>query len=344
MTAPQYITPILRLRTATSPTAPPMVVAELELDPFDASVPLSQGDPGKRGPVGDYQDPIRFQAFIDDDADLPDDLDPEHTGWTYANTTTRDVHIWDGGAWVHVEGVLADDGPVGPENLLTISGADSVLPAQGGASITGSSNTQHLHLTLPIGDKGTTGPAGPRVPIRQSEDYVEPTDTGPLANQLLGWVGLWSPVDPRALRHVYTLGEADFTDVPTPANDAVRVAAQIVVPPQPWDWRPMVFGGLAVDANSGQSASTMTRIDMEIRVGEVDGSLIALGTGINSTREVVCRVMPFFDAEIVPESQVGVVPAGSSVTLVVVLRRIFGAREWAHVRSRGSLVVNMSPV
>lgn len=343
MTRPVTITPTIHLRKGEMSSGLPIITAELELDPFDAAIPLPDGDPGPQGPAGVYQPPMSFQQFITDDAALPDDLDTAHTGWTYANTTTRDVHVWDGGAWVVFEGVLAEDGEVGPGNELTVTSSDSITPAAGGASITGT-NPQRLHLTLPIGDRGERGVPGPRVPIRSSEDYVEPAGEGVLANQLLGWTGLWTPVDPLTLRGAYTLTAADFTEVAEAVNDEWRLAAQIVLPAQPWPYRPMVFGGLAVDANSGASATTMTRIDMEIRLGADDGTLVALGTGINSTREVVCRAMPYFETEIVPESQEGTVQAGESVTLVVVLRRIFGSRAWTHIRARGSLVVNMSPV
>ena len=347
MTGPAYITPTVHLRKGETPSGLPVVTAELVLDPFDAATPLPDGDRGKTGEPGTYQPPLTFQAFIDDDADLPGDLDTDHTGWAYGNTTTRDIHVWDGGGWITFDGVLAEDGDIGPGNELTVTSADSTRPASGGASITGG-GPQNLHLTLPIGDKGVPGDAGPRVPLRQSEDYLQPPteaeSADPLANQVLGWTGLWTPLDPLTMRGPYTLGEADFTEVTEPNADDWRLVAQIVIPGQPWPWRPMCFGGVAVDANSGSTTSSMTRADLEVRIGSDEGPMVALGAGVNSMRQVVNRVMPHFDGEIVPEAQQGTVQAGESVTLVLVLRRIFGPREWTHIRARGSLVVYMSPV
>ena len=342
MTGPVVITPAIHLRRGETSAGLPIITAEVELNSFDSAVPLPAGDDGDRGPIGDYQPPLTFRAFITDDADLPDDLDPEHTGWTYANTTTRDVHVWDGGAWLVFTGVLAEDGPVGPGNTLAVTSSDSVVPASGGASLTGSS-PQQMHITLPLGDKGADGPPGPREPIRTSEDYTEPEE-GPLPQQVLGYTGIFTPLDPSTLRGVYSLPEAAFTEVATAADDEWRLVAQITLPAQPWPWRPLVFGGVLVDANSGTSVSSWTRCDMEVRIGTDDGQIVALGTGINSYRDIMCRATPHFDAEIVPESYIGSVQAGESVTLVVVLRRIFGPREWAHMRGRGSLMVYMSPV
>lgn len=342
MTGPVYITPAIHLRRGETPTGLPVVTAELVLDPFDAAIPLPEGDRGDRGPTGVYQPPLAFQSFLDDDGDLPDDLGTEHTGWTYANTVTRDVHVWDGGGWLLFDGVLAEDGPVGPGNVLTVSSSDSTLPASGGASLTGT-GAQHLHITLPIGDRGEMGVPGPRVPIRTSEDYVESED-GPALQQLLGYTGLFTPTDPLALRGEFTLGAADFTEVTEANGDDWRLVSQVTIPAQSWPWRPMVFGGIAVDANSGSGVSSWTRCDMEVRLGNDEGQIVALGSGINSSLQVMCRATPYFDAEIVPESYVGTVQAGESVTLVVVLRRIFGSRAWTHIRARGSLTVYMSPV
>ncbi|MGY2060666.1 hypothetical protein ACW9HQ_37870, partial [Nocardia gipuzkoensis] len=195
------------------------------------------------------------------------------------------------------------------------------------ATVTGAPPNLTLNLTVPRGVKGLKGEAGGPGPIRGASDYA---DTMTADGAIPVWdasIQKWRPRPYPGLRGPWSIIESRAWDggngfAPSQTNVSASqiTVAQLSIPSQDCDWRPMITGGVYVQNWEGAS-SFKSRIDAEVHIGSVDGQIVALGPGFPASTNVYARFQEYFGTRITPDSAIGVIPAGQPVVFYVVVRR-----------------------
>ena len=331
------INPRLELRGVNDNNGEPIRTVSLEATPTEGYLELPKGDPGAAGDPGPTQPVVKWQGAINTEAALPSGLGGGQAGWAWGNTANGDVFIWLGDTWLRLPHALTVVGPAGASNRLSIGTVTVVDPSQpAAATLTGEPPNQVLNLSIPKGDPGPRGDPGPAGPIAEAADFDA---TAPLqVGDVLAWNGTkWGPQSFPAIRGPWTLGSGAFAE--KNVDTASEVIAQLTIPAQSVDCRPLVFGGVETNPRS-----TDTRIDTEVRLGSATGVLVGLGPGIPDDMYVTSRILPCLEGTYTPDNAPDVVPAGTQTVLYVVQRRFFGTITWRSTRLRASLVAYLVPV
>jgi hypothetical protein len=297
---------------------PAMMTGTFEMAANDGAVTMDAlvgppGPPGENAAIVKMQ----YQSTIDDPDDLPDNLtsgaiDIGKTWWVGNN-----VYMWSGTQFVVKQmGVMGPPGPyphIHPSvELLDPDGDDSTEIVTSGTT---ADPGWLLKLKVPRGETGAAGP------IRDAEDYDN--SVPPLVGEAITWNGThYAPgkFDTLSVR-AYSLPQASFVSF-NGITTRQQIAA-FAVPPQPFDWKPLVWGhiraiGVELDADP-------LILGCEVRLGSTAGTLVGRGFGNIST---YATIIPHFSTPssgsdaITPENGTALVPAyhsGSQGTVFVSL-------------------------
>ena len=297
---------------------PAMMSCSMEASGVDGTVTMDalvgpQGVPGEPCPVIKME----YGSPIDDPDDLPtdlldNDLDRGRTWWIGNN-----VYIWAGEDWMIRQ--MGTPGPPGPVPHITPSFELVDTPNE----IVTSGTDLNPGWLLKINKEEIRGPEGNGTAIRNSADYDN--SVAPVMGEAIVWNGTkYAPgkFDLVATR-CYSVPEAAFTSF-----TAITTRQQIVafaVPPQPFDWKPIVFGQLRVVGVELDSDPLI--IGCEVRLGHVSsGTLVGRGFGNISTWTTI---IPHFSTPsaahdaITPENATAVVPAYHSGTEGTIYASVF---------------------
>lgn len=321
---------------------PAMMSCSMEASATDGTVTMDalvgpQGVPGEPSPIVKME----YGSQIDDAADLPTDLlnielDIGRTWWIGNN-----VYIWSGEGWMIRQ--MGTPGPPGPVPHITPS--FDLVDTENEIIISGTDLNPGWLLN--INREAIRGPAGEGGPIRGAGDYDD--SRTPVVNDIIAWNG--SHYAPKPLDvvhpHVYSVPEAAFTSF-----SAITSRAQIcafAIPPQPFDWKPVVFGqvrvvGIELDADP-------LIIGCEVRLGNSSaGTLIGRGFGNITTWTTI---VPHFSSPqsandaITPENSTAVVPAyhsGSEGTIYASVFNDGSVGAYNFSKTNAQLVVMVMPV
>jgi hypothetical protein len=258
---------------ATMPDTPDMFGAELEVMDDRGAMDLSNVT-GKPGRDGDAQFALRRgdNIFIDTLAELPDDLtdDDEDVGKYYiistkdgqGNITEQWAYVWYGVDQGYVKTYMGSQGVPGPIPRIqpTVKLIDPALEPfidTGGTTLV--PNWQ-INLNVQRGETGWNRPgvdennqAFPTRWFYQFPDYDG--DPAPSTNMVLMCTAdyndqgdnIWRPANLLALApRVYSVPETAFTSHTGSfqgiATDEDVNIATILIPAQPFDWTPVVWG------------------------------------------------------------------------------------------------------
>lgn len=81
--------------------------AIIQVEPAGAYLELPRGRRGPKGNKGDRGPGLQFQGIVKSFKDLPSTLNQSNMGWAWVNTSTKELHIWNGTSWIHVPNVAA---------------------------------------------------------------------------------------------------------------------------------------------------------------------------------------------------------------------------------------------
>jgi hypothetical protein len=258
---------------------------------------------GPKGDPGQNAFALRLQKDnIDDPANLPttltntdadvgkywmiDDVDSD------GNIIGSSAYIWYGASWRRM--MMGTPGPPGPVPIITPS---VVLLDPNGAENTNvhvDGSTLQPSWTLRL--KVPQGPAGPPGSALSSAGDVDFTTKAPALGDVLQFNGTkWVPASlENLIPKPYSVPESAFT-----AYSGLSQRATIgtfAIPPQPFDWVPIVFGQLG--AWGLELSTSPLTIGAEVRVGDpVTGTLVGRGFG-NSFGEV--NIFPHFSSPTTP--------------------------------------------
>ncbi|MFR9750516.1 hypothetical protein ACL02S_05720 [Nocardia sp. 004] len=332
----------------------PGLLQSLHGTPHAGALELMTGTPGPEGLQGEAGAAFRWEGDIADQAALAavaSKLTTAHAGKTWRLLATDTLMYWNGTSFdtfVDAFGAAGPDGEPCTVNIGTVDTGPAGSDLQ--VTVTGTRPNLVLNLTVPRGIKGRKGEPGGPGPIRQAPDYAD----GPHVDRAVPvWdetAQKWKPGPYPGLRGPWSIletqawdGGAGFAEPQSNVSGPLTVA-QLQVPAQDTDWRPVLSGGV-ITATNESVGNFSTRVDAEVRIGSATGQIVALGTGLPFGAQGYCYFQPYYATmDLTPDSTIGVIPAGEQATLFVVLRRNKGSSKFSYIRSKAQIICWARPV
>jgi hypothetical protein len=333
---------------------PPMVNGSFELSGTDGTVTLDalvgpQGVPGAPSPIVRMQ----YQDNFDEPSELPTNLTNTEAdigkAWWVGNT----VYMWTG--TTYYEKQMGVPGPPGPVPNITFS--TQIVP---------SGTVDSLAVPVDIVQSGTDlnpgvlirfdadsirGPQGTASPLRGAPDYdnsVQPAD-----GQAIVWNSQKQKFVPGSFDmlsvRMYSIPEANFNSYI--GFGTRQLVGSFAVPPQPFDWKPMVWGHIRAQGVDSNLLDGIFTIGAEVTLGDaLSGQRIGRGFGNISNWTTI---VPHFSTPsaqataVTPENGVAFVPAyhsGSQGTLYVSLFNDGAVGQYSFDKNNAQLIVMVVPV
>ncbi|MFD6392798.1 hypothetical protein [Nocardia sp. NPDC060259] len=333
----------------------PGLVQALQGTPRDGGLELTTGAVGPQGPAGEAARLFRWEGDIADQAALTAltaKLSSAHAGKAWRVLSTGGLAYWNGTGLDTFPDAFGAPGPDGESCSVSIGSVTTGPPDSDlQVTVTGAAPDLVLDIVVPRGITGSKGTEGGPGPIRQATDYADgahPDRAVPVWNATTskwsgqpypGLRGPWTIVEDRAWD-----GGPGFAPSQSGVSAASMVVAQLQVPAQDTDWRPMITGGVVLRPLENSDQFT-TRIDAEVRIGSGSGQIVALGSGYVTGVRTRVRFQPYLATRnVTPASAVGVIPAGQAATLVVVVRRGAGSANYDYQMADAQIVCTARPV
>ncbi|MCM6777279.1 hypothetical protein NDR87_27710 [Nocardia sp. CDC159] len=344
-----------KLRGIDEGVGAPGLVQSMHGTPRDGSFELITGTPGPVGAQGEQAATFRWEGDISDPvalAALATRLGTVHAGRAWRVKSTDTLMYWNGSGFETFTDAFGAPGPDGKPCSITIGTVDTgPVGSDLRVTLTGTAPNLVLNLVVPRGIKGRKGDPGGPGPIREASDYLD----GPLVDRA---VPIWSETAQKwklqpypGLRGPWSLVEARaWDDGPgfAPGKRDINVdsmtVAQLKIPAQDTDWRPVLGGGVVTSTTEPHEITSVTRVDTEVRLGSPTGQIVALGAGFPMGVDGIGYLQPYYGVRsMTPDSTVGVVPAGQATTLYVVLRRK-GTSTWIYYQSNAQIICWARPI
>lgn len=333
---------------------PQMVNGSFELSGTDGTITLDalvgpQGIPGTSAPI------VRMQYA--DDFDAPSELPTNLTNtaadigkaWWIGNV----VYMWSGTGYVEKQmGVV---GPPGPVPDITFA-----------AELVPSGTSQSLDQPIEIVQSGTDlnpgvlirfdhnairGPQGTPAALTSAPDYDN--SLAPIDGQAIVWSAQKQKFVPGSFDMLsvrcYSIPEQNFNSYV--GVGARQLIATFAIPPQPFDWKPFVWGHIRAQGVDTNLFDGVLTIGAEVTLGDaVAGSRIGRGFGNIASWTTIT---PHFSTPqskavaVTPDNEVGVVPAfhtGSQGTVYVSLFNDGAVGTYSFDRTNAQLIVMCVPV
>ncbi|WP_392452061.1 phage tail protein [Corynebacterium dentalis] len=350
MATPTYndLTTQLRLRWVDVEDVRATQHAVIEVTPDAAYLELPRGRKGDKGDKGDPAPPLLWRSLVTDRSQLPRDLQDVDAGAAFADTGSKSLWVWDGSQYFEVPDFIGLRGEPGVTPRVQIG---SVTP--GGAasvSVNQAASTEDmfvLDFVLPQGPRGAPGDKGdPGTASNVSASPDVDVSRPPVPGEALTWNGLkWAPRTVLSPVGPFTLGPTDFTSVDQgligSGDVTERLVASLTIPPQPFDWRPVVLSGLVkIQTPFG------VQFNAEVRVGNAQqGDVVGYGVGkVNNKWDEPILIRPHFPQAVTPGSNYAVVKANTATTIYVTLKKHMGTiGAWKTDREWCSLTVMAQP-
>lgn len=301
----------------------------------------SAGGPGAQGPAswpwiwqGDVADRAALDALAPGEAE-------KYKAWRVVAENA--IYYWTGLHWIRFVNAFGAPGPQGPANALTAEAIAGATGSSAAAALTGTAPNQHLQITLPRGTQGPQGPPGEAGAIADSADVGDMT--GAVQDSVLAWSATdseWQPVPAPRLSGAWAIGASQISGG-SQISQSPRTLATMTIPAQPIAYRPLVMGG-HVNVYTHVTALNQSRVDLEVRLGAIDGDLIAYGHGVPSVNKVAVLLRPCWFSAIGPSSTQGVVAANTTASLYLLARRVTGSRNYTIVSGGSQVVVWGLPI
>lgn len=313
---------------------------------------------GPTGPAGDPLFNLRLQlTVLSDPSQLPTDLTNTDADigkyWIIVqtdgsgNVISSAAYIWYG-----AEFRFLDFGTQGPPGIyphiapkVALTGNSSAVSTVSAVTGTGAATSPYgwtLNLHVPAGPEGEAAPLASFSDVNMT---VPPT-----LGQFLAYNGTdWAPADVGDIFiQPYTVPESAFISIAGIRFASTTTVCAFSVPPQPFAWKPLVWGQLAMFEL--ELSLNPLAIGVEVRLGSPTGTLVARGFG-NSLSGVVTLVPHASDpgnpsVEITPSNATAEVPAnhgGTQGTLYVNLLNDGIAALYDFNASNSELVVLAVP-
>lgn len=349
---------------------PDMVFGSYELSGTDGNIDLTAIQ-GEQGPPGVPADIVKMQ--YEDNFTSPTQL-PENLenvaldigkAWWIGNV----VYVWTGTTFYQKQ--MGVPGPVGPTPNITCQ--SELVPSGTPTSLTTPievqpfGTPQNPTLLFQFDQDSITGPAGPTGPIVDAPDYSNLTI--PNDGDAILWNAMLQQFMPGSFDLMsvpcYSVPEGAFEAVANTQGATQQEVLQFSIPPQPFNFIPIVFGQVAAVENVsgggffevlfadlfGGGTITPANVGATVMLGDAThGQLVARGFGNVSN---YAFIFPHFSTPITPNtaisptSSTAVVPAyhtGKQGTLFVSLGNDGPLVGWQFVGQNSQLIIMCIPV
>ncbi|MFE3060721.1 hypothetical protein [Nocardia sp. NPDC059236] len=330
------------MRTVEDPVGLPYTVNSVELAGREVLVEIRQGPPGIQGLQGGPAWPWLWMGDIASFAALQAlGLGTADARKAWRVVAENALYLWTGMEWVRsLDAFQAPGHQADPTTLdgVAIAGATGSAAA---ASITGTAPDQQLAITFPRGATGDVGDPGQPGRIADAQDVDM---SGARQDYVLAWDAADSkfhPVTPPRLAGPWAIAGGQFTGGSN-LSQSPKTLATMNIPALPYAWRPIVLAGTIAIQNH-VSPPDAGRVNVEIRLGSLDGTLIGYGVSVGLANSSEVAFHPRWEYPLSPGSDLGVVPANTTAALYVVARRVFGSSNYSVQTANAQLIVMAQP-
>ncbi|MFE3196272.1 hypothetical protein ACFXHA_45255 [Nocardia sp. NPDC059240] len=333
------------MRSVTDATGLPHTVNPIEVVDRQVLVELREGPPGTLGPQGDPSWPWTWAGDIASFAALQ----ALHLGTADARKAWRVVdeqalYLWSGMEFVRMLGTFQAVGHQAPPTTLAGSATAGPTGSAAAVAITGTAPDQQLAITFPRGVTGDVGDPGVPGPIRAAEDVGDLS--GARQDAVLAWnaaAGEWQPRPAPRIGGPWAIAASQFTGGGSNLSASPRTLATMNIPAQPYPWRPIVIAG-NIGIQNHVSAYDAGRVNVEIRLGAIDGPLIGYGVSTALANNSVVQFYPRWDYAIADGSTHATVAANVTAAIYVLAKRATGNANYSVQTANAQLVIMAQPL
>lgn len=325
----------------------PLLDATVVLKPEDYDANMPPGPPGIDGPPGRPRATFVKVGQIANAAARPTGLGADDRGKWWHRLDTNGMDVWTGTAWKHSPNAVGVTGPAAAPNVLT---PKPVLRDETYTTATvelkgGRAGDQTILYTVPAGLRGGAGPFGASGAIAESPDY-DPS-YAPVHGSMFAYSRggqRFRPLMPPNGYGPYYFGPDAITPTDTSfVSTDQLVAATLVVPAMPFDYRPIVTGSFRAGTNGAS-----TTVSVMVRTRDLDGQIVAQFAVPFKNNMIDGNILPFFGDPVAqrvsPSNGYAIVPAYEEMTYYVTLERTAGTAGLNYTQADGSVSVWCQPV
>ncbi|MBF6459795.1 hypothetical protein IU433_12185 [Nocardia puris] len=330
------------MRGVSDPVGLPYTVHPAELIDRELLIEVREGPVGDRGPQGDPAWPWQWMGDAATFADLqalPLTTADARQAWRVIDE--NNLYLWTGAEWIRFLNAFQAPGRQGPATVLTGVANASSVGSSASATITGTAPNQVLTITAPRGDPGDAGDAGVAGAI---SDAVDVDITGARQDSVLAWdtvTSTWKTVPNPRLGGPWAIAGGQFGAGSNISGD--RTIATMNIPAQPVAWRPIIMSG-SINIKVHANVLDDTRVNIEVRLGAVDGPLIGYGHALAATNNSMCQLVPRWEVAIGPDSAHATVAPNQTAAIYVVSKRASGPATYTITNQGAQLLVMAQPL
>lgn len=322
----------------------PHTVNPIELADRQLLVEIRQGPAGPAGAQGGPAWPWTWMGDIADFAALQS-LNPGTSDARKAWRVVAEqaIYLWTGMDWIRFAAAFQAPGHQGPPTVLVGAAVAGATGSNASAQITGTAPNQVLEITFPRGITGPTGDPGDPGPIADAEDVGD--ISGIRQDFVLAWnasAAEFRPIPAPRLGGPWAIAGNQFTGGSN-LSQSPKTLATMNVPAQPIAWRPIILAG-NIGIQNHVSSFDESRVNIEIRIGGLDGELIGYGVSASLANNSMVMLHPRWEYPIAPGSTVGIIPANTTATLYVIAKRVFGSANYSVQTANAQLIVMAQPL
>ncbi|WP_280410681.1 hypothetical protein [Nocardia asiatica] len=332
------------MRGVDDPVGLPYTVHPVELAGREVLVEIRRGPQGERGPQGSASWPWDWQGDAATFAALQAlGLGTADKRKAWRVVADNALYLWTGRDWIRFVSAFGSPGRQGAPNALTGVGVAGATGSSAAAEITSDAPGQTLAITMPRGATGDQGDPGEPGAISDAADV---NAAGAKQDSVLAWTappGEFRPIPPPRLLGPWAIASGQFSGG-SQLNDSPHTVATMTIPAQPIAWRPIVMSG-SLAMLTHVSAIGETRVDVEIRLGAIDGALIGYGVGLGAANQYQVNFFPRYEYPAAPNTTTfGVVQPNQTATLYILARRVLGTRLYTIVNGGAQLIIMGQPL
>ncbi|OBA62182.1 hypothetical protein A5780_19170 [Nocardia sp. 852002-20019_SCH5090214] len=326
----------------------PVLTATVTPDADSAALPLPDGPDGPIGDRGSAQAPFIKVGTIANAGARPTGLGADDRGKWWHRLDDNGMDFWTGTSWVHSPDAVGDQGSNAPATTITTTTLHDPALTVPAVKVTGSGPDLAVAVTVPAGLQGIPGPAGASGAISDATDYDD--STGPTQGSVLAYnlgAKKWRVQPPPGGFGPWSWWGTDFAADQEVATDKL-IAGTFTLPALPFQWRPVVYGHLAIYCQLVSSTNAVAYA----RLNNSNGIMLATAAGarIDGSYNPLALNPTYGDEgtkPLSPSSTYATVPAYQSASIVVTVERVGSASSTAKIgyrQSGASLVVWAMPV
>ncbi|MFE3051611.1 hypothetical protein [Nocardia sp. NPDC059239] len=333
------------MRSIQDPTGLPHTVNPVEVADRQVLVELREGAPGIQGPEGDPSWPWTWEGDIATFAALKAlSLGTADARKAWRVVDEQALYLWSGMEFIRFAGSFQAPGHQADPTALTGSATAGATGSAAAAAITGTAPDQQLAITFPRGVTGDVGDAGVPGPIRDAEDVGDLSSAR--SDSVLAWdtaSSEWQPIPAPRLGGPWAIAGNQFTGGGSNLSASPKTLATMNIPAQPYAWRPIVLAGNIGIQNHCDPADS-GRVNIEIRLGAVDGTLIGYGVSVGLANNSFVQFYPRWDYAIGPGNTLGTVAANTTTAIYVVAKRVLGNSNYSVQTANAQLLIMAQPL